>query len=194
MGIAGLYYGLGEGIVGTNGEAEGYVLATAKSERGSTIPCGFGCAFVASGDFNGDGRADIIALQADGRHALFLSQGTGHGALSFSRFQPVQGLRELKFRDTSASALDSARDGSAALAAALRVADFNGDGLDDLLVLNTNMTADATKRDHFLLATSNGDGSFSLTYPAQTGLRKPDVRAGTDLAHSVAAVVVAGDW
>ena len=56
------------------------------------------------------------------------------------------------------------------------------------------MTADATTHDHFLLATSNGDGSFSLTRPAQTGLRQPDARGGASIAHSVAPVVVAGDW
>ena len=36
-----------------------------------------GCAHVMAMDFNGDGRSDVLVIQADGNHALFESMGTG---------------------------------------------------------------------------------------------------------------------
>jgi hypothetical protein len=237
----------GPGVRGLWGDYDGSDLAGAREgfrlstfdDAGAAVPCGAGCALVAAGDFNGDGMADIAALQADGNHAVFLSRGVAPGVLSFERFQPVAGLggvpsasgtndggfAPLRFRDASrdsrmASASASASAGveldddggmdappSATGAASVLVGDFNGDGYDDLLVLDAapNTTAvgpgfsgaGAARRGGYQLATSNGDGSFELhtLAAAQSHYRAPtSARVGGGGGGARARLVGPGDW
>lgn len=116
-----------------------------QDELAATIACGPGCSHVLHGDFNGDGRADVLTLQSDGAHALFLSLGTRQGILQFQKHHPIPSLLSMTFTP------DSPRGSSQAV-----VGDFNSDGYSDVLIID----ADGSHS----LATSNGDGSFK-EYP-----------------------------
>jgi hypothetical protein len=71
---------------------------------------------IASGDFNGDGHADLIASEAGGRGRVWLVLGTASG-LRHTVVWKLEGSREF-----------------ARLGYSLAVADFDADGFDDLLV------------------------------------------------------------
>jgi hypothetical protein len=127
-------------------EREGVSAGQYTDSKGSNEPCSGGCSHVLSGDFNGDGMADVIVLQADGNHALFESEGTRRGKLSFERFHPIPSLDNIKFTEDSINGRSK-----------VQVIDLNGDGYSDLLVLDSE--------GRHAMATSNGDGTFRQ-YPA----------------------------
>jgi hypothetical protein len=127
-------------------EKEGVKAGEYLDSPGSNEPCGVGCSHVLTGDFNGDGMADVIVLQADGNHALFESKGTRRGKLSFERYHPIPSLDNIKFAKDSINGRSK-----------VQVVDLNGDGYSDILILDSD--------GRHSMATSNGDGSFR-EYPA----------------------------
>jgi hypothetical protein len=182
------------------GGLHGYSVTNADSV-GSERLCGAGegCAHVLALDFNGDGRSDVVVLQADGNHALFESQGTGQGALSFKRHAPLWSLENFTFAADSADAQG--------LASQVVVGDFNGDGYDDLLLFDGGAQAGdghwgQTERlggwnyqGGHKLATSNGDGTFK-TFPTVPGLPADYVLPGRNrtTAGGGGYSLRVGDW
>src|SRR5437588_12840904 len=87
----------------------------------------------AAGDFDGDGRVDLVVVVADGRARLFQSLGQG-------RFEDV----------TAASGLAAVRR-----AGAVAVGDYDNDGFLDLFLTSLDGTEPA-------LYHNRGDGTFEL--------------------------------
>lgn len=87
---------------------------------------------VFNGDYNMDGRSDLLVISPRGEHFALMSVGDG-----FAIETKIEGLENLSY--------DPATD-------QLEVGDFNGDGISDLLNLNI-------KGDHWLVL-ARGDGTF----------------------------------
>ncbi len=114
----------------------GFVSATQISSGGETY------SDVAKGDFNGDGKMDLVTIvetDNNGNSTFSLSIMLGYGDGTFQ--SPV---------------LTTITDSSAGFV----VGDVNGDGKDDILLLHTAGLFYATSSFDVLL--SNGDGTFAL--------------------------------
>jgi hypothetical protein len=92
---------------------------------------------IATGDFNGDGRQDLVVLSKDGFVDVLLGNGDG------------------TFRAPIKIALANP-DGTSSDPTAVAVADFNGDGKPDLVIGTSNAGAGAW------VLLGNGDGTFSI--------------------------------
>ncbi|OMH30405.1 FG-GAP-like repeat-containing protein [Motiliproteus sp. MSK22-1] len=89
------------------------------------------------GDFNGDGRTDMIHFPNDGISHVWLANGDG--TFTVNDFKPDANY-------------NFEGDGGYRY----RTGDFNGDGLSDLIHFVSN--------DHVNIWTSNGDGTFAVRY------------------------------
>jgi hypothetical protein len=110
--------------------------------------------FVLTGDFNGDGRSDIVAL-GSGPWSVPLAISNGDGTWNFLNYYSVFNYY-------------ASQPGAHVV-----VGDFDGDGLDDLLATGP------ASQNYVVLAFSNGDGTFTTTswssnfnaYASQPGVR-----------------------
>jgi len=84
------------------------------------------------GDFNGDGRPDLL-IWVSGLNQLFLSEGSGN----YRKVQPGTGPAKFNI-DVTISSSDALRKEYCRLP---MVADFDGDGLDDLALFAPQSTA-----------------------------------------------------
>ena len=100
---------------------------------------------IITGDFNGDGRTDLLHLQAssDPQYS-WVALSSGNGTFTFMRSLPGAAAATNSYLDSSSKSILSG--------------DFNGDGLTDLLHLHPN--ADPQ---YSWVALSKGDGSFTFS-------------------------------
>ena len=99
--------------------------------------------FLAMGDANGDGKADLVVLDSFGVRALL---GNGDGTFQIG-------------------ASYSARDHENDLPVSFAMGDFNGDGISDLVVGTTGAT--------IVVLMGNGDGSFQVMREYPVGIQPP---------------------
>ncbi|MCA2620026.1 MAG: VCBS repeat-containing protein, partial [Microcystis sp. M038S1] len=92
------------------------------------------------GDFNGDGKDDIVNLQSDGTSNNWIALSNGDG--SFKLIPKAQGLTAGYWGNENNSEQ--------------LIGDFNGDGKDDIV----NLQSDGTSNNW--IALSNGDGTFKF--------------------------------
>ncbi|TRT87074.1 MAG: VCBS repeat-containing protein [Microcystis aeruginosa Ma_AC_P_19900807_S299] len=92
------------------------------------------------GDFNGDGKDDIVNLQSDGISNNWVALSNGNG--TFNLIPKAQGLTAGFWADENNSEQ--------------LIGDFNGDGKDDIV----NLQSDGTSNNW--IALSNGDGTFKF--------------------------------
>ncbi|MCA2520501.1 FG-GAP-like repeat-containing protein, partial [Microcystis sp. M63BS1] len=97
------------------------------------------------GDFNGDGKDDIVNLQSDGISNNWIALSKGDG--TFNLIARAQGL---------SNGFWGHENNSEQL-----IGDFNGDGKDDIV----NLQSDGTSNNW--IALSNGDGSFKFLNSSQ---------------------------
>ncbi|MEP6479351.1 MAG: FG-GAP-like repeat-containing protein, partial [Rhodoglobus sp.] len=91
------------------------------------------------GDWNGDGKADVIVLFSDGTLTLYPGNGTGNGSASWGSSFPVIGSGWQYFKTV------------------LAPGDVDGDGFSDLIAVNTDGT--------LKLYPGNGSGNFKSVFP-----------------------------
>lgn len=92
-----------------------------------------------AGDFDGDGKADLVTFVTGKGSSLLVQRGHGDGVFDDPFFTVV-----------SAAVLPAGSE--------LRVADFSGDGKDDVLVVQTPKAGPALTTNLFV---SDGDGNFA---------------------------------
>src|SRR6266850_1641647 len=110
--------------------------------------------FVAVGDFNNDGKADIAVLNGPGTNTVSVLYGNSDGS-----FQQLPDT-DLVISDTPIARGSFGRYGT------LVAADFNGDGKLDLAVaFSRNSTQPNVPEETFVeVWLNNGDGTFSMSY------------------------------
>jgi uncharacterized protein (TIGR03437 family) len=127
--------------VSAEATSNGFVSANSVGLNGSQSP-----AWVAVGDFNRDGKADIATVNS-GTNDVSVLLGNGDGTFRAAVSYPLA---------LSLAAYESW----------LQVADFNGDGIPDLLATGVNsMNASVVS-----VLLGKGDGTFQILPPQLTGL------------------------
>jgi hypothetical protein len=118
----------------------GTALTYSSTSAFTVAPSQISGTLLATADFNGDGKPDVVMVGSDGTNQA-AQVGINNGSASF----------------TAKSDLVLPEQ-----AAALATGDFNGDGKQDLaLLLNDESYDDASGLNGLYLATGNGDGTFS---------------------------------
>jgi len=103
------------------------------------------CQYFEVGDFNGDGRDDILCpAGTTGKTAVAFSKGDGTFTLAPGGAWPASGTWCMPSISNRADTV--------------LIADFNGDGKQDMACVNTDSS---TANNQFMVAYSNGDGTFS---------------------------------
>jgi hypothetical protein len=138
----------GQGVSVLLGNGDG-TFQDARTARADGNP-----SFVAVGDFNNDGKADIAVVNGPGTNTVSVLYGKGDGS-----FQQLPGT-DLVISDTAMVVGLGGQYGT------LVAADFNGDGKLDLAVAFSRNSADPnvpveTFTEVWL---NNGDGTFSMSY------------------------------
>jgi hypothetical protein len=141
--------GAGTGGVGVIGVLLGRGDGTLKAVRTFGAGDGFDASSIAVADVNNDGKEDLVVANYC---ATELCPGTGTGSVAV-----LLGNGNGTFQ--TAQTYDSAGYGASGIA----VADVNGDGEEDLVVVN--QSADNIRRGLIGVLLGNGDGTFQ---PAQT--------------------------
>jgi hypothetical protein len=133
---------------------------------GSPFPAGTAPAYIAMGDFNGDGRPDL-AIANSGSNNLSVLLGTGNGGFSAASGSPFS----VGYGPMSVG-----------------VGDFNRDGLADLAVANETSNG-------IIVLLGSGSGAFTATpqSPFGTGMR-PDAVAIADFNGDGNADLVVANW
>src|SRR5690242_15718737 len=127
----------------TLGIALGNGDGTFKTPSTIAIPCG--ALYVATGDFNGDGKTDLAVASADcspGTNGVEMFLGNGDGTFTA--------------KGTLTSPLSNPFS--------VGVADFNGDGKPDLAVVDRGSSTDAV-----FFYSGNGDGTFQAPISVSLG-------------------------
>jgi len=95
----------------------------------------------AAGDFNGDGKLDVVSINAGGAEfELDVAIGNGDGTFQYPVVQNVFSITQ-------------------PAPCAMAVGDFNGDGMLDVAIWGTSGPANASELDIFL---GNGNGTFTF--------------------------------
>src|SRR5882762_7379539 len=138
----------GQGISVLLGNGDG-TFQDARTVRADGNP-----SFVAVGDFNNDGKADIAVVNGPGTNTVSVLYGNGDGS-----FQQLPGT-DLVVSDTPMVVGLGGQYGT------LVAADFNGDGKLDLAVaFSRNSTQQNVPVETFAeVWLNNGDGTFSMSY------------------------------
>jgi len=138
----------GQGVSVLLGNGDG-TFQDARTVRADGNP-----SFVAVGDFNNDGKADIAVLNGPGTNTVSVLYGNGDGS-----------FQQLPDADLVISDTPIAR-GSFGHYGTLVAADFNGDGKLDLAVaFSRNSTQQNVPEETFVeVWLNNGDGTFSMSY------------------------------
>src|ERR1700704_3064453 len=138
----------GQGVSVLLGNGDG-TFQDARTVRADGNP-----SFVAVGDFNNDGKADIAVVNGPGTNTVSVLYGKGDGS-----FQQLPGT-DLVVSDTPMVVGLGGQYGT------LVAADFNGDGKLDLAVaFSRNSTQQNVLVETFAeVWLNNGDGTFSMSY------------------------------
>lgn len=116
-----------------------------------------------SGDFNGDGYTDILHLFFDGSFSAsyrpWLALGKGNGTVEFRQGAAIPQFKDIKWTTDSRSRC--------------MVADYDGDGRDELLVLESTKAATMVRSTGFnrrlVTQVTNGHGAYTkFTYKPLT--------------------------
>jgi len=123
---------------------------------------------LAVGDFNGDGRADVvIGTDSNGRGVLAVLLGTGDGSFLAPSFTPGfrNDLVELR---------------------SIAISDFNGDGIADLAIGDQHIPSGG-----IYLLLGRGDGSFSIPVSIKTGVAPASIATADFNGDGIVDLVVA---
>ena len=152
---------------GPNGNTLAILLGNGKGgfRPASFIPVEKRPLIVVAGDFNNDQKIDL-AVSNNGKGEVSELLGNGDGTFQAPRLFPVKG------------------------AASLSVADFNGDGNQDLAVTNVTETLGAGS--NLAILFGDGKGNFTPPVTAQSGRSAVNVLAG-DFNHDGKADYITAD-
>jgi hypothetical protein len=136
------------------GKGDGTFQAPVATNAGTALSSPSGNRFFAHGDFNGDGKTDLVIEGPVSNGTVSTTDGflvlTGKGDGSFTVGSPIAITPSPSVRG----------GGGGSTSGSIVVTDFNGDGKDDVVVLNDDVVQ---------VLLSNGDGTFTLLSSLDSG-------------------------